>query len=148
MALALATVADSISKLSVSGLTIRDINEIPVVADTRISQLIPGADYVTDIAVEVNSWGGAAAKLTVTYTLNYRLLYKELGTGRTMTLEQISGLVSLIALVWDAVMAIDTIDGAVDVSVQSISNFGVVNDPSDNGWWGADLGFRVKEFVR
>jgi hypothetical protein len=148
MVLRIATVADSISKLSVAGLTISDIDAIKAAADTRISTMIPNADYITDVVSEVDSYGASVAMMTLYYTLNYRLLYKPLGTGRTMTLEQFSGLVAMVGLIWDAFLDIGEIAGCEDLSISSVGNFGPVEDPAGSGWWGCDLGFRVKEFVR
>lgn len=148
MALRISTVADSISNLSVAGLTICDIDQVKVNADNRISSLVPNDEYITDVLQEINSFGGGSALMTLSYNLNYRLFYKPVGTGRSMTLEQISGLVALIGLIWDAFLAIGVLSGCEDITIANISAFGVVLDPADNPWWGCILGFRVKEFVR
>ena len=148
MTLRISTVADSISKLDVTDLVICDIDQIKVNADKRISSLVANDEYITDVLQEVNSTGGSTALMTLSYTLNYRLFYKPLGTGRTMTLEQVTGLVEMIGLIWDAIMDINTIDGCEGIEIANISAFGVVLDPADNPWWGCILGFRVKEFVR
>ena len=148
MTLRIATVADSISKLSVSGLTICDIDQIKTVEDKRRSAMIPNVDYISDVAVQVDSFGADIGKMTVFYTLNYRLLYKPIGTERTMSIVHFSGLVAMVGLIWDAFLAIGAISGCEDLSIANIGNLGLVEDPSGNGWWGCDLGFRVMEFVR
>jgi hypothetical protein len=148
MTLRIATVADSIAGLSVAGLTICDVNEIKAVEDKRRSAMIPNAEYITDVTAEVNSFGAELGKMKLWYTLNYRLLYKPAGTGRVMTLEQFSGLVSMVGLIWDAFLAIGVIAGCEDLQITNIGNFGQVLDPGDNPWWGCDLSFRAMEFVR
>lgn len=147
MSLQLSTVADSISKLSVTGLTILDIDEIPTTADQRASYLMPLPAYITDMEMERDSYGAGDAKMTVTYTLNYRLLYQPAGAGRSNTIDQVSGLVGMVGKIWDAVLAINTLTGAVDIYPQGINNMGLVNDPSDVNWFGADIALRVIEFV-
>jgi len=148
MALAISTVADSISKLSVTGLTIKDINEIPAGTDSRGKTLIPKPNFMTDFSMERDSFGGGStAKMTVNYTLNYRMLYKPVGAGRQNVLEYYDDLTSMIGLVLDAVLAIDTLTGTVDIVPLSVTNMGLVNDPADQAWYGCDFAFRVMEFV-
>ena len=148
MTLRIATVADSISKLSVSGLTICDIDQIKAQADKRGSWLFPLGGFLSSPVHTRDSFGGSSAKMTLSYTFNYRLLYKPVGTGRTMTLEQIAGLVAMVGLIWDAILAIDTITGCEDITIESLDSAdGSVEDPSGNLWWGYDMGFRITEFV-
>lgn len=147
MSLQIATIANSISRLSVSGLTLLDVDEIPPVVDPRVSTLLPLPNYITDFEMVRDSFGSSDAKMTVVYTLNYRLFYKPVGTGRITTIEGVSGLVEMVGLVLDAVLAIDTLDGAVDITPQDVTNMGIVNDPSDNQWHGCDIALRVTEFV-
>jgi hypothetical protein len=147
MALRIATVADSIAGLTVTGLVLKDLDQVKAKMDTRQAALMPLPDFVTGFEMVRDSYGGANAKMTVSYTLNYRLFFKPAGTGRTMILEQLPGLVAMIAAIWDAVLAISTIAGCEDIIPLDVSTIGVVNDPGDNAWWGCDMAFRVKEFV-
>ena len=146
MALAIATVVDNISKLSVSGLVIKDMDEIPGSVDARQPTLIPLPDFLTDYAMERDSFGGGStAKMTVNYTLNYRLCYAPVGAGRP--LEWFDNMVSMVGLIMDAVMAVDTLGGTVDIVPAGVRNMGIVNDPGDAGFYGCDLAFKVEEFV-
>ena len=148
MALQIATVVDSISKLSVSGAKIKDKDQIPAAGDARQPMIIPLSNFVTEFTMVRDSFGGGSeAKMTVTYVLNYRILYKPLGSGRAPQLENISPLVDLIARWWDAVLAIDVFAGAVDIIPYTITGMGAVKDPSEESWWGADLSVKVTEFV-
>jgi len=148
MALALATVTNSIAALSVTGLTIKDLDEIPARADGRQATLIALPSFVTAFAMERDSFGGGSeAKMTVSYTLNYRLLYAPEGQGRAGTLENYDNMVALVMAFWDEVMAIDEFSGAVDIVPAGISNMGLVNDPADNQWIGCDIALRCIEFV-
>lgn len=147
MALSIATIADSISNLSVSGLTIKDMDTIPASASGLGSLLIPLPNFVTDFNMSRDSYGGGStAKMTVTYNLNYRLLFAPAGSGRD--LEYFDNMVSMVGLLWDAVMAIELITGAVDLIPAGLSNMGLVNDPAEqNEYYGCDVAFMVTEFV-
>lgn len=147
MALQIAAVANSIAALSVSGVTLKDVDEIPASVDKRASTILPLPDYVTNFAVERDSFGGGGALRTVSYTLNYRFCYKPVGQGRQKTIEYYDGMIDKVALFFDAVMAIDTLTGAVDIAPDGITNMGLVNDPSDNEFIGCDLAVRITEFV-
>ena len=146
MALGIATIANAIAALSVTGLTIKDIDEIPPQADQSISTLIPLPDYMTDFEVELDSFGGGStAKMTVWYTLGYRLCYKPVGAG--LDLEYYDNMIALAAAFLDAVLAIETISGCEGIMPIGVVNMGVVNDPADNSYIGCDIFLRVQEFV-
>ena len=147
MALAFDTVANSIAALSVTGLTIKDIDEIPPKVDIRAPTLIPLPDYVTDFDVDLDSFGGGStAKMTVTYTLGYRMCYKPAGSGRD-DLEYYDDMIKLVADFLDAVLAIETLTGAIDIMPLEVVNMGLVNDPADNSYVGCDIRLMVQEFV-
>src|SRR3972149_7264806 len=84
MTLAISTICDSTSSLSVSGLTIKDLNEIPEAVTGRDCPVIyPKPDgFVTNFEMVRDSFGGGpTAKMTVTYDLTYRLLGAPIGAG-------------------------------------------------------------------
>jgi len=144
----IARVVTSISKLKVEGASIKDKNQIPAAGDDRKPIIIPLSNFITEFTMERNSQGGGSmALMTVTYVLNYRLLYKPLGAGRAPKLENISPLVDYIGRWWEAIITIDILDGAVDIVPAGIYNMGAVKDPAENLYWGADLSVRVTEFI-
>lgn len=148
MALQIAAVANSIAALSVSGVTIKDVDEIPAKVDPRASIIMPLPNFATDWTHEVDSLGTGNSRMqTMWYTLNYRLCYKRVGAGRVSTIEHYAGMVAKAALFFDAVMAIDTFTGGVEMLPAGITNMGLVNDDSDNIFIGCDLAVRVQEFV-
>lgn len=146
--LRISTVANSISLIDVPGLTIRDIDDIKVKPEGRMAVMFPDADFLTDMGAEIRSFGGASAMWDIRYTLNYRLLYKPAGTGRTMTIEQVAGLGNLVSKIWDAVLGLGVVSGCEDITIGGISNFGPVDAPNGDGWWGCLLSFRVLEQIR
>jgi len=148
MALRVATISNSIAALSVSGLVLKDIDEIPAEVGDRTPILIPMPDYMTDFEMVRDSFGsGDTAKMTVQYTLNYRLCYIRAGAGRANVLEYFDNMVSMCAAIMDAVLAIGVFTGAEDIVPVGIVNMGIVNDPADQPYYGCDLSFRVLEFV-
>ena len=148
MALATATIANSIAALSVTGVTIKDIDEIPVGVDSRQPTIIPLSDYMTNFDVEIDSTGpGSTAKMTVYYTINYRLCYKPADAGRSDTIEYYSNMIGAATAFLDAVLAADTLTGSIDVKPEEVTNMGVVEDPTANSFQGCDIALRVMEFV-
>jgi len=147
MALQIAAVANSIAALSVSGVSLKDVDEIPAGVDKRSPTILPLPDYVTNFAVERVSFGSSTALQNISYTLNYRFCYKPVGQGRQKTIEYYDEMIDKVALFFDAVMAIETLTGAVDITPAGVTNMGIVNDPSENEFIGCDLAVRILEFV-
>jgi len=143
----LVTIADSISKLTITGITLRDIDQIPPNASLLCPLLIPQPnDFVTDISTEFVSFGSnGTAKINMQYTLNYVYLHAEAGSG-VGTYDVYSGLITNLAKIIVAILSNDAVTGAVDVSLQSISNIGVINDPAGNEYWGVLFSLRVLEY--
>lgn len=150
MALQIGTVAASIAALSITGVDILDIIEIPTEAKKRDTPyIVPKPDgFISGFLPERKSFGpGTVAAFDVTYTLTYRLLHSKIGTGRSGLFDTYSAVVSKAGLFLDAIIANDTISGAVDISPNSITNFGPVADPVGNMYHGCDIGIQVTEFV-
>lgn len=113
MAIGLVTIADSISNISVSGLTIKDIDQIPQVITQRdCPMLMPDPDnYIGfSIAPDVLS----KTKWTIHYKLNYILVHSVVGAGRTTVLDNYSAMITKVMAVIDAVIGLTSLTGAVD----------------------------------
>lgn len=153
MAIAIATVANSIESLSVTGLTIYDVDNIPTAVDTREkAALVPLPDYITNISFERDSFnvisaGVNVAKWTLTYTLHYRLFYKLAGSGRAVQVEYYDGVIDMIAAIWDAILAINTYSGGIDILPSGVFGIGFVQDASNVSFLGCDLAFTCQEFI-
>jgi hypothetical protein len=147
MALQIITLCDSISKLSVDGVTIMDIDAIPT-ADLRKPVLFPEpVGFVSNFSMVRNSQGGGSvALMTVEYDLNYTFCYSPVGSLRT-GLGTYGPMVDKAFEILDAIIAIDEITGAVDLTPGEIPIFGVVADPSGNQYNGCKLTVHVMEFV-
>jgi hypothetical protein len=146
---ALATVADSISKIVIKGITVKDIDEIPQAASLACPLLIPNPNgYVSDINVEFQSFGSnTGAKIDMDYTLNYIYLHSEAGSGLGQY-SIYSGLISKLSTIIVAILSNDAITGLVDMQLNGIGNIGVIEDPSGNQFWGVMFSLRVKEFAQ
>ena len=149
MALAIATIADSIAAVSVSGVTIKDLNEIPEAVTLRdCPVLFPRPDgFVTDLAVKRDSFGtGAVAKMTVTYILTYTFCHAPIGSGRGL-FDVYDNMIANAFAIIDAIITNDTVTGLVDLQVDDALNFGPVEDPSGNVFHGCEIQLYVMEFV-
>ncbi len=148
MAISTVTVADSISKLSVSGVTLKDLDEIPNGVLSRDCPLIlPAPDFIQIASIERDTFGsGSGAKWTFNYTLNYRLFYKPVGSERTLG-DIYPTLVAKAMLFVDAIVAGDDLTGAEDTNFGGLSAFGVVIDPSEELFWGCDIQINIMEFI-
>ena len=132
------TVASSIAALSVSGVTIKDIDKIPDSAKLLCPVLIPQPnDYMSNVTVSFETFGSnGGAKLNMEYDLNYVYLHCESGSG-----------INAFAP-FSSLMSNDAVTGLVDLTVNSISNVGIINDPAGNSYWGVLLSFHVLEFAQ
>ena len=150
MALQFGTVAASIAALVIDGVDILDIIEIPTEAKKRDAPyIVPKPDgFISGFLPERQSLGpGTTAAFNVTYTLTYRLLHSKIGTGRSGLFDTYSSMVAKVGLFLDAIIANDTISGAIDIFPNSINNFGLVSDPLGTAFHGCDIGIQVTEFV-
>jgi len=149
MTLAIATISDAITDLSVTGLTIKDIDEIPqAVINRDCPLLVPNPDnYVSRFLVAPDSFGvGSSRKWTASYTLNYLLLYAAAGSGRTTVLEKYSGMVTAAFAFFDALLASSALTGTVDFEPDMIGDFGMTTF-SGTSFHSCGVSLNVKEFV-
>ncbi len=145
----IATVADSISNLSISGVTIKDIDQIPDTARMLTPLLIPQPNnFITDLQVSFETFGSnGGAKINTTYTLNYVFLFCEVGSGLG-SFAAFSGLIGKLQDILVAINSNDAITGAVDMKIGSIGNIGVITDPAGNEFWGLEFSLRVLEYTQ
>ena len=142
----ISTVADSIAGLTISGVTIKDIDQIPDTARMLCPLLIPKPDnFITDLSVSFETFGSnGGAKINTNYTLNYVFLFCEIGGMGAFA--AFSGLVSKLSAILVAINSNDAITGAVDVKINSIGNIGVITDPAGIEYWGLEFSLRVLEY--
>lgn len=148
MALNIIVIAHNISDLDVNEVHIRDLTAIPEkVTDRDCPILYPLPNgFVTNLTVQIDSFGDARAKKTVFYTLTYRFLEASLGSGRGL-FDLYSDFVKHVFAVLDKLIDSQALSGQIDLEIESISNFGPVADPSGNMFHGCDIALRIMEFV-
>jgi hypothetical protein len=147
--LKLVTVTNSIAGLSISNVTVLDVDQIPPEAqNVRGPTLFPDPDgFVTDFSVTRDAWGtGVNSKLTVSYTLNYVFAFVPSGSGRG-ALDQYSGMIDAWVDVMDTILGSDTITGCVDIAPVGVPIFGTLQDPSGGTFTGCKLAFAVTELI-
>lgn len=149
MTLAIDTVIESIADLSVEGVSICDLSDIPVSA-LRLTPILfpkPGETVSNFTMVRQSFGGGSSALIDVDYDLNYLFLYCESGSGRTGLDYELERM-EKVMLIWDAIIGVDTFTGGIDIQPVGNVNFVTVQDPSGNEFLGCQLIFHVKEFWR
>lgn len=150
MALQITAICNSIAGLTVSGVTIKDLDEIPEAQQASAAIIIPRPDgFVSGFSIERDSQGSNTVGLpryTVGYNLTYRLLYSPLGVERGLFKLYPSAVAAAFRFV-DAVTANDAVTGALDIQVADIQNVGPVADPSGAMFHGCDIIVRVTELV-
>ena len=144
----ISTVTDSIAGLIISGVTIKDIDQIPEAARLLTPLVIPQPNnFVTDLSVTFETFGSnGSAKIDTNYTLNYVFLFCEV--GGLSAFAAFSGLIEKLSSILVAIDSNDAISGAVDVKINSIGNLGVITDPAGVEFWGLEFSLRVLEYTQ
>lgn len=148
MALALKTITESIADLVIEGVTVLDKNKLKegfTAYDCPVLIPRPNEFVSAPIITNVSFGSGSTRQLDVRYTLAYRYLHAPVGQGELLTTW--SDMVDNLFLIIDAILANDAITGAVDFSLQGITELGDVGDGSNNMFHGCDIIFNVLEFV-
>ena len=150
MGVSLVTVADSISKITLntgSALTIKDLDTmLDEVFDRECPVIMPAPTWLGDPAYEDDALGsGSGTPRTITYTLGYRMFYQPLGQGRQKMGDIMPGMAQEFVYFMDALLANDNLTGCVDIRLSGAPDFGVVEDPVGNLFWGTDLDLIVTE---
>jgi len=149
MALAFATITNSIAAISVSGVTIKDIDEIPESVAVRDCPIMyPEPDgFISGLTYTRDSTGpGSTALATVNYNMTYAYLHTSVGSGRGL-FDVYDAMLTKVGLIIDAIIISDGITGVVDLTIQDVSQFGAVPDPSGNMFIGTRLVFQIVEFI-
>jgi hypothetical protein len=146
VSLNLANVADAIAGISVSGVTVKDKDQIVGSWTPLPNVLYPQPEgWITNFSIDyVTVEQGAGAKMDISYTLNYRFLGVQAGDMSTFPVAY-SSLVDKLILIINAVISTPApYSGLVELILGGIS-IGPRTDPAGNNFFGADLSFNVKE---
>lgn len=148
MPLAIATITDSIAALTISGVTVKDKDELRegwTAYDCPLLVPLPNG-FVSAVNIQPVSFGsGSGRQLNVTYSLTYRYFHAPIGRGDIT--QTWSEMVDKVFSIFDAIAANDKLNGLIDLQLASVSEFGVVVDGANNQYHGCDITLRVLEFV-
>jgi len=144
-----ATVANSIKSLSVSGVNMLNIDQIPQSGSLVLPVVFPQPngwlDNVNPIAQSLGSNG--TEKMDFSYTLHYVFLYAEAGSGISQT-DPIAPMLAKLELIVETILNNDAITGLVDMRLNGIEGVGRIQDVSGNDYWGALFSLRCMEFAQ
>jgi len=149
MTLNIITIAHSIASLSISGVRVYDLHNIPTTLRGQdVPALFPRPDgFVSGFTVTRDSLGLASiAKKTVEYTLTYVYCHALVGTGRGL-FAVYSGFATNAFAILDALIAADALSGTIDMTPTDIAAFGPVTDPSGVVFHGCEFKLNVMEFI-
>lgn len=143
-------VASAIAALSIAGVTVRDIDNIPVNAKTMIPVLYPVPNgFVTDLIWSRETFGTESVQaMNLTYVLHYKYLHAIVGSGGSL-LSVYGAMIRNIIKIIKAIFEDSDLGGAVDVTLNTISDIGVHTDPAgEMQFHGVDITLKVTEFIQ
>lgn len=148
MGLNTVAICTAIAGLTVSGVRMLDVTAIPEALDARdCPAFFPRPDgFLSGLEVVHDSFGSSVAKKTATYTLTYIYAHSAVGSGRGL-FDVWSDVVAKAALILDAIISNDAIQGAAIDITPTADAFGPVADPSGNGFHGCEIRIDVTEFI-
>lgn len=142
------SIADSIASISVSGVTIKDRDQIVANWEAQPNVLYPNPNdpgWITDFSIQYDTLlQGTNASMTIIYTLHYRFLGTLVGDMATFPTAY-SGVVDKLIAIINALIAVpDPYSGRVVMTVGDIS-IGPKEDPAGNQYHGADFALQIRE---
>jgi len=143
------TVISAIAGLSISGVTIKDLDEIPGNTNLQPKTLYPNAEgVIRGLLPSRETYGTLGSeKINLDYGIRYRYVHCTPDGSPGGVYDVVDDCVETIASILAVLLANDTVNGAVDVWLTSMSDFPIiVQDPAGNDFWGCDFTLGIKEF--
>lgn len=146
VSLNLANVAGAISNISVSGVTVKNKDEVAGSWTSKPNVLFPNPEnWVTGFSM---TWDAllqsAEAPMTISYTLNYRFLGVAVGDISAMPVSY-SALVDKLILIINAIISTPApYSGRIEMKIGDVS-IGPKIDPAGNNYYGADFSVSISE---
>ena len=144
----LSEIADAISGISISGVTVLDRNQVVPAWPLTANVLYPKPDgLVSDIVpTYVSLSHDSGAQIDLTYTLTYRFLGVRVASDGTFQAVNYSDLIDKAILIVNAMIAVHApYSGKVDMTFGGISNVGALTDPAGNLSYGCDITLNITE---
>jgi len=146
ISLLLSNITNAIANISITGVTVKDADEIAGSWQSLPNVLYPNPEgFITNFTLEYPTMlRGANADVDVSYTLNYRFLSSAIGDLGNLP-KQYGDLVAKVSSILEAMMSNDMpYSGLVEMEVGGIT-IGARADPVGNMYNGADIALNVTE---
>lgn len=142
----IATVTNAIEALSISGVTVLDVDEITDSVGLEAAILAPWPEgFISNI--EVTRAEQSGQNLDLKYTLTYRYYHCRIAGGLGGILGPYAAMITNLAAILKAFAQNETLTGAMDNYEPQISDLGPVVDPAGNAYHGFDISLRIHQFL-
>lgn len=147
MALSAVTLAAAIAALDVTGLTIRDLSEIPQAITAReCPQVYPAPEKFLALEEAQQLTFGPSALWQFTYALTYRYVHGPVGNERTLSKTFPGHVAGYIGFIQAIARNAQLLGLNAHVAPVGTPEWGVLGDPSGQQFQAADLVIRVVEY--
>ena len=143
----LTTVTNSIAALSITGVIVKDSDEITdSLGMSGTALLVPRPDnFLTGLSIVRGELSGQ--KLTVRYTLNYQYFLSVIGGGLGGIFSVYQGMLTNIAKIIVAFSNDATLTGALDNGYPGFGRLGPIQDAAGNNYHGCEVSIPITQFL-
>ena len=139
-------VATAIAALTIPGIRLHDLPDMPQAVDTRQCPLLGPSSHEPEFLTDwVSARISFQGNVQNAYTLNYTLFQSPAGKDRGLFVEY-PAMVENAQKVISALQAVAKVDGCKSITLAGMPAFGRVFDASGNQFHGAKIAIRVIEF--
>ncbi len=140
------TVTNSIAALSVSGVSVKDADEIADSIGLGTAILAPRPDdFITGLTITPAEL--TKQNLDVSYTLHYQYYHCKIAGGLGGMFGVYAAMLAKLALIIKAFANDATLSGAIDNGAPQIGKIGPVVDAAGNTYHGCEISMTVKQFL-
>jgi len=142
----LLTVTNAIAGLSISGVVVKDADQITNALGLEFAVLAPRPDqFITGLSIRPAEL--SEKNLDVRYTLNYTYFHCKIGGGIGNLFADYSNMMANLALIIKALADDATLTGSINSGNVRLGQIGPVQDPSGNYYHGCGLSIDVLQFM-
>jgi hypothetical protein len=140
------TVTDAIAALTISGVVIKDSDQITDSMGLGYAVLSPIPDnFIT--GVKVDSVEVTKSKLNFSYDLHYRYYHAAITGGMGGLFAMYSGMLTNLGAILAAFSKSTVLRGAMDNGAPTLSHIGPVVDAAGNSYHGCDVTIHIMQFL-
>ena len=143
------TVVNAIAALTFSGIAVKSLDEVPENALLLCPILYPKPDgFISGLSPSLETFGTfGTEQMTLRYNLTFRYLHSQISGGLGGLFQVYAGLITNVAAIAKIIMTNDTLSGADNVRLQTITQIGPTSDPAGNQYHGCDFIVSVEEYT-